>query len=129
MSIRLIWAIISTAIEEAAILAIMLIGLPELDIEPPLWLVILVMVVWLAQAIFIYHMGSRALGKKKLVGLDDMVGARGVADGAIDPDGLVNVKGELWTARSAGGRIEDGEEVVVVERNRMRLTVERNNKG
>ena len=126
MSVRLIWAIISNIIEEAALLAIMLIGLPELDIELPLWLVILVMALWLVMSIFIYRMGSRALGKKKLVGLDDMVGTRGVAAGVIDPEGQVNIKGELWTACSVSGRIEDGEEIVVVRRNRMKLTVESN---
>ena len=105
MSVRFIWAIISTTIEEAALLAIMLIGLPEMDIVLPLWLVILIMAAWLVLAVFIYRMGSRALGKKKLVGLDDMVGTRGVAAGDIDPDGQVNIKGELWTARSVSGRI------------------------
>lgn len=129
MSVRLIWAIISNIIEEAALLAIMLVGLPELDIELPLWLVILVMALWLVMSIFIYRIGSRALGKKKLVGLDDMVDTRGVAAGVIDPDGQVNIKGELWTARSVSGRIEDGEEIVVVRRNRMRLTVESNKNG
>ena len=129
MSARLIWAIISTAIEEAALLAIMLIGLPELDIEPPYWLVILVMVLWLVLAVFMYAMGSRALARKKMVGLDDMVGTRGVAAGLINPGGKVSIKGELWAAHSEGGRIEDGEEVVVVKRNRMKLTVERNLKG
>ena len=129
MSARLIWAIISTAIEEAALLAVILIGLPELDIELPFWLVILVMALWLVMTMFMYRMGSRALARKKMVGLDDMVGTRGVAAGLIDPDGKVNIKSELWTARSASGRIEDGEEVVVVKRNRMKLTVERNLKG
>lgn len=129
MSVRLIWAIISNIIEEAALLAIMLVGLPELDMELPLWLVILIMALWLVMSIFIYRIGSRALGKKKLVGLDDMVDTRGVAAGVIDPDGQVNIKGELWTARSVSGRIEDGEEIVVVRRNRMRLTVESNKNG
>jgi len=125
MSVRLIWAIISTAIEEVAMLAVMLIGLPELDIEPPLWLVVLIMVLWLVLAVFIYRMGSRALARKKILGLDNMVGTKGTVASTIDPDGKVIIKGELWAARSAGGRIENSEEIVVVKRNRMKLTVKR----
>jgi len=105
----------------------MLIGLPELDIELPIWLVVLVMALWLVLAVFVYRMGSRALAKKKMVGLDDMVGIKGIAAGVINPDGKVNIKGELWEARSAGGRIEESEEIVVVRRDRMRLTVKRSN--
>ena len=114
MSARLVWAIISTSLEEAALVLIVLWGLPRLEIRIPLLGLIALMVAWGAYSIMTYRRGSQAL-KKKLV--------EGVVVSPIVPEGLVRIKGELWQAKSASGKIETGEEVTVVGQDGLKLIV------
>ena len=123
MSVRLLIAIFSTLLEEAALVVIALWGLPQLGIEIPLGGLITVVVVWAVAAVFIYQTGSRALKKKPIVGLPAMIGSRGKAVSPLAPGGFVRVKGELWEAKSASGSIDIGEEVTVVEQDALRLVV------
>jgi len=53
-----------------------------------------------------------------------LVGARGRVVAPIEDKGTVQVKGELWTARSID-RLESGTEVVVTEQNGLELSVEK----
>jgi len=123
MRARLIFTIVSTILEEAAIVAIVLWGLPSIDIVIPLPGLIAIMLVWLGWAVFTYRMGSRALRQKSLVSLPSMVGSKGIAVSPLDPEGLVKIKGELWIAKSAAGVIEKGQEVVVMAQTGLRLVV------
>jgi membrane-bound ClpP family serine protease len=125
MTGRLIVAIVSTLLEEAALVAAVLWGLPLLGIHLPLYGLIALMVAWGAFAVFTYQMGSRALRKKPVVGLPDMVGSKGKTASRLDPEGLVRIKGELWESKSAGRRINAGEEVTVVGQDGLRLIVRR----
>jgi membrane-bound ClpP family serine protease len=120
---RLIFTVISTILEEAAIVAIVLWGLPSIGINIPWPGLIAVMLAWLGWAVFTYWMGSRALRQKSLVSLSDMVGTKGTAVNRLDPDGLVKIKGELWVAKSAAGAIEKDREVVVMAQEGLRLVV------
>ena len=127
MSIRLILAIFSTLLEEAALVVIVLWGLPQLGIEIPLAGLIAVMVAWGAFSVFTYQMGSQALRKKPMVGLPAMVGSRGKVVSPLAPEGLVKIKGELWEATSASERIDSGEEVTVVGQDGLKLMVHKSN--
>ncbi len=120
---RLILAIISTLFEEAALVAIVLWGLPKLDVHMPLAGLIAMMVAWGAYSIMSYRMGSRALMKKPVVGLPDMVGSKGKAVSPLAPEGLVRIKGELWEARAVGRKIDTGKEVIVVGQDGLKLVV------
>ena len=123
MTARLIIAIVSTLLEEVALAVIVLVGLPELGVKIPLSVLIAVMVAWAAFSFSLYHIGSRALRRKPVVGLLVMVGSKGKVVSPLVPVGMVNIKGELWEAQSAGGRIDVGEEVTVVGQDGLRLTV------
>ncbi len=125
MSARLIWAILSTLLEEVALVAIVLIGLPEWDISVPLPVLIIVMVAWATLAVIFYRMGSRALRKKPMVGLLTMVGGKGKVVSPLDPEGVIRINGELWRATSAVGKIDVGEEVIVQRQDRTKLIVEK----
>ena len=125
MSIRLIVAILSTLLEEAALAAIVLWGLPQLGIHLPLAVLIILMAVLAAYAIITYRLGSRALGRKSVVGLSDMVGSQGRVVSPLDLEGLVRIKGELWQSRADGRRIDVGEEVTVVGQEGLKLIVRR----
>jgi membrane-bound ClpP family serine protease len=128
ISTRLIIAIVTTALEEAAIAVIVLWGLPKLGVNLPLAVLVIIMLAWLGFAVFTYRMGSRALRKKPESGLSDMLGMRGEVVKRLDPEGMVRIKGELWKAKSAGRKIEAGEEVTVVGQEGLKLIVERGQK-
>ena len=53
-----------------------------------------------------------------------VIGAVGVVERDLDPDGVVLVASEQWTARSASGRIPRGAVVRVVAMEGLRLVVE-----
>ena len=56
-----------------------------------------------------------------------MIGANGRAVSALDPEGTVNIKGELWQAISSGDPITTGELITVVDQDELTLTVARRN--
>ncbi len=120
---RLIYAIVSTLLEETAIVVIVLWGLPGLGIEMPLAGLIGLMVAWGVYSVITYQIGSRALREKPLVGLPGMVGSKGRVVSPLAPEGLVRIKGELWLARADSGEVEPGQEVIVVAQEKLRLVV------
>ena len=120
---RLIFAIVSTLLEETAIVVIVLWGLPKIGAQIPLWGLIVLMVVWGAYSVITYQAGSRALSRKPLLSLPDMVGSKGKVVSPLAPEGLVRIKGELWVAKSAGGEMPPGGEVIVVGQDRLKLVV------
>ena len=123
MTGRLVLGIISTVLEEAAIVVIVRWGLPEIGVDIPLWGLIILMVVWLAYSVVTYRIGSRALRRKPVVGLPDMVGSKAKVVSPLAPEGLVRIRGELWVAKSAGGEMELGREVIVVGQDSLKLVV------
>ena len=125
MTGRLIVAILSTLLEEAALAAIVLWGLPQLGVHLPLYVLIILMAALAAYAVITYRLGSRALRRKPVVGLPDMVGTRGKAVNRLDPEGVVRIKGELWESRADGRRINTGEKVTVVGQEGLKLIVRR----
>ncbi len=125
ISARFIIAIVTTLLEEAAIAVIALWLLPKVDIHLPLAVLIIFMLAWAGFAVFSYRMGTRALKRKPEGGLSDMLGTRGKVVKRLDPEGMIRIKGELWKAKSAGRKIETGEEVTVVGQRGLKLIVER----
>ncbi len=123
MEARLVFAIISTLLEEIALAAIGLYGLPQLGIPIPLPAVVAVMALWLGYSVFVYRKGSLALKRGLIVGLPDMVGGEGEVVCPLAPEGLVMIKGELWVAKSESGEMRPREKVVVVGQERLKLLV------
>ncbi|UCE97376.1 MAG: hypothetical protein JSV74_05340 [Dehalococcoidia bacterium] len=111
---RFILAVFSTIIEEVALAIIVLVGLPELGINIPVAVLIVLMIAWAAIAIFSYRAGSSALKRQPLVGLGTMVGVRGTVVKPLKPEGLIKVGGELWRAKSTGVDIDSGAKIVVI---------------
>jgi len=127
MTARLIFAVLSTLMEEAALVVIVRWGLPQLGIQIPLAGLIALMVAWLALSVFTYQMGSRALKRKPVVGLPAMIGSQGKVVSPLAPEGLIKINGELWVAKSAGTRIDAGEEIIVVGQDGLKLIVRKAN--
>jgi len=126
MTARLIYAIVSILLEEAAIVVIALWGLPQLDIEIPLGVLITVMVLFLALSILLYQAGSRAL-RQKPVPLSVMIGTKGKVVSPLAPVGLIKIKDELWQAESVSGKIDVGKEVMVTGQDGLKLIVRKRN--
>ncbi len=126
---RLIIAIVSTTLEEAALAVGVLWGLPKLDIHIPLWVLIIVMLAWGTYTVTTYRMGSRALRRKPVHGLTAMLGSEGKVVSPLVPEGMVRIKGELWKAKSASGRMDTGEKVIVVGQDGLKLIVRESNPG
>ena len=125
MTTRLIIAIVTTLIEEAAMAVVVLWLLPKVDVHLPLFVLVIIMLAWAAYAIITYRLGSRALKKKLVVGLPGMVGSRGKTVSDLAPEGTVKIKGELWDSRAEGRRINAGVWVTVVGQEGLKLIVRR----
>ena len=125
MSIRLIVAIISIALEEGAIAVIVLLALPRFNINVPVAGLAALMVLWLIISIVIYRVGSRALRTRPVISLPDMIGGIGKVVSPLNPEGMVRIKGELWVAKSADGVKDIGTEVIVVAQDSLKLIVRR----
>ena len=121
--IRLILAVISMAIEQAAIWAVWRYLLPELDINLPVWVIAVIMVAWLIIGAGLYIVGTGTLKRKELPGLSSMVGVKGKAHSRLDPRGTVKIMGELWTAASENDVIESGEKIIVTGEEGLKLIV------
>ena len=123
MRARLVLAILTTILEEIAIVIIANWALPMIGINIPLAGLIALMLAWVSFSIFIFRMGSRALRKEPIAGLPGMVGSRGKVVSPLDPEGHIKIKNEIWAAKSLEGRIDTGKEVTVAEQDALLLIV------
>ena len=128
---RLITAVISTLLEETAVVVIVLWGFPAVGLHLSLWgsiiLLVVVMVGWGTWSITIYRKGSRALKREPLAGLPNMLGTKGEVVRPLVPEGLVKIRGELWVAEAENGEINTGGEITVVGQDRLKLLVRPSN--
>lgn len=120
---RLIFAIISTIIEEILIALGVVWGLPKININIPVYILIPVMAVWLYYSIYTYQKGTNALNKGHVSGMSSMIGTRGTVTRLLAPDGWVKIQGELWAATSLSGEIQPGEVVIVTGQKGLKLEV------
>ena len=128
MTGRLVLGIVSTMLEEVAIVVIVRWGLPEIGVHMPLWGLIALMVAWGVCSVIIYRMGSRALRRKPVISLP-VIGSQGRVVSRLAPEGLVRIENELWVAESAGTEIDVGTEVIVVEQDGLKLVVRKSSTG
>jgi membrane-bound ClpP family serine protease len=122
---RLILAIISTSVEEVAIVAIWRWLLPEFGIYLPVSVLVGVMVAWVAFSVTLFVFTTRTLKRQTVIGLPTMVGSKGKVASSLAPEGMVKIKGELWGATCEVGNINTGEAVEVVGEDGLKLVVRR----
>ena len=119
----IVYSIATGLLEEAALAAVVLWLLPLLGVNIPIWGLILLMVAYGVKEGITYRIGARALQRKPVLSSEGMVGCCGEATTPLAPDGYVRVEGELWRASSTGPKIDEGDEIVVVEVRRLTLFV------
>ena len=123
---RLIIAILTSLIDEALIIFVIIWGLPKLGIYLPLYITILICVGFVFYAVIVYNAGSRALLKHPVKGFTDLVGLEGkVAIPLSKKSGTILISGELWEARAETGEIEASARVTVIRQQGFILIVRR----
>jgi membrane-bound ClpP family serine protease len=122
---RAIIAVVTTTAEETAIYSIWRWLLPDLGLSLPVAALLAIMAAWLAFSVWLFMFTTRALKRQEPAGLPSMVGTIGRAASRLAPEGMVNIRGELWVAVSTEGTIKSGERIVVVGQDRLRLEVRR----
>ena len=123
MRLRAFIAIITTLLDEALVVFIMLWVLPQFDINVPVPVIITVVIIYAAFCVFLYIYGTRVLKKQPVMGFTDMIGMKGEAATDLSPDGMVKIKGEIWRAKSAKGDIKNGMDILVIDQKRLLLIV------
>ncbi len=87
------------------------------------WVTVPIIVLLMALLAFVVWRVVRTHQAKIQTGKEDMVGNIAIVKKALDPDGMVFFEGELWSARSASGKIDVGEEVIITRVERLNLIV------
>ena len=115
---------IATGLPKGAVLAaIFLWLLPLWGINIPIWGIILLIVAFVIYEIITFRLGWRALKRKPSISLKAIVGCCGKATTPLTPKGYVQVQGELWQALCSDRDIDEGDDIVVLEVNRLTLRV------
>jgi membrane protein implicated in regulation of membrane protease activity len=104
-------AITTSLLEEAALVAVVLLLLPRVAINIPLWGLIIMIIALGVYNYINYRLGKKALIKKPMISLD--IGSRGRTTTPVSLKGYVRINGELWQA-SSNSTIDAGEEITVV---------------
>jgi membrane-bound serine protease (ClpP class) len=65
----------------------------------------------------------RAHRRQAFTGREELAGKTAIVKRALEPEGMVLFKGELWTAISESGRVEPGEEVIINKVDSLKLYV------
>jgi membrane-bound serine protease (ClpP class) len=126
---RLILAIISNALQLVIIWIIWRWLLPEFEIRLSVPVLISIMAAWaiIGTSIFVFTTG--ALKKQVQAGQPSMIGTTGKVTSKLAPQGMVKIRGELWTARSITGEIDSGEQIMVTGQEGLKLLVRKEDRG
>jgi len=119
----LIWRIFTSTLEQAGLVAVVLWGLPLINVRLPVWVLIPTSIALTIWNVYTYRKASQALRIKPVAGLVDMIGIQGRVVGRLNPSGQVKIRGELWAAETENGEMKPGQKVVVIGQNGLRLTV------
>jgi membrane-bound serine protease (ClpP class) len=122
---RFIVAVLTSLLDEALIVAVILWGLPRLGIHIPLYGTILICAGFVVYAVVFYQKGTRALIKRPVQGFTDQVGLEGRVVSRLNPEGTVKIAGELWNARAENKAIEVGARIIVANQKGFKLIVRR----
>ena len=122
MKVYVMFNIATGLLKGAVLAAIALWLLPLLwGVNIPIWGLILILAVFVVYEVVTFRLGRRALERKPTV--SPQTGYCGKAATPLAPDGYVKIEGELWRALSSDTNINKGDDIVVVEVDRLTLHV------
>jgi len=112
-------------LDEAAVVALVLLILWALEIKIPLVIAIPVALLLGALVFMIHKAVIPTFHRKKITGSEGMIGLKGEVTQPLTPMGTVRVGDEYWKARAVGDNIAVGEEVEILELEGLTLKVNR----
>jgi membrane-bound serine protease (ClpP class) len=102
-------------------------GSPLFTIDP--WLIAVVVVIIAAFFAFAIQRIVRIHRRQASTGREELIGKTAVVKVALEPEGEVMFKGELWTAVAEKGRVKAGEEVIITGVDGLTLRVIKKTRG
>ncbi|RLE50501.1 MAG: hypothetical protein DRJ33_07380 [Candidatus Methanomethylicota archaeon] len=106
---------VTISLDELLIAIVLLIVLPSVGFEIPIEYVALIMALIAAIIYVLYRASMRAYSAKPALGIDEILGAKGVVIEPLAPRGKIRVGNEIWLAESVNGYLGEGAKVEVVE--------------
>jgi membrane-bound ClpP family serine protease len=119
---RLLFGSFVSLLDDAIILALVLIILSRFGIRTPTWLIVFIAVLFTGWTFASYVI---IMNKNPQFGFENMIGATGLTLDSLSPKGTVKIGHEQWAAKARGGNIGTGIVVVVVSQTGLLLTVVR----
>jgi membrane-bound serine protease (ClpP class) len=102
-------------------------GSPVFSVDP--WLIAVVVILIAGFFAFVIQKVVRTHRRQAATGREELIGKTAVVRVALEPEGEIFFKGELWTAVSEKGRVKPGEEVIINKVDGLTLYVTRKPKG
>ena len=120
-----VYSIVSAIIEEAAIAVLILWILPVFNINLPLWATIIILAAFAVFSYVSYRLGHPTVLLEGVTSPESIVGSEGIVQQDLEPEGYVQVRGELWKASSTASGLKKGEEVIITGIDGLKLIVTR----
>lgn len=112
-------------IDDIAALALIFVILWALDVEIPVYLLVIIGLVAGTFIFFVHRAIVPSLRRQKVTGKEGMIGLTGEVTQSLTPRGVIKVKDEYWQAKSLCGDVSVGEEVQIVNINGLKVEVDR----
>ncbi len=113
-------------LDEAVVLAIVILVLRFFRVQIPLPTTIVIVLIVGALVLMVHIAVIPSFHRKQVTGREGMIGLQGTVIAPLTPVGAVRVNGERWKAKSADGdNIEVGEDVEIVRMEGLTLKVVR----
>jgi membrane-bound serine protease (ClpP class) len=93
------------------------------------WLIAAVAIIVAAVFTFVITRVVRVYRRQAYTGREEMVGKTALAKSSLEPEGIVLIEGERWTAVVDKGKVEPGEEVTITRVEGLKLYVTRKKTG
>ncbi|MFC1987135.1 nodulation protein NfeD [Chloroflexota bacterium] len=87
------------------------------------WLIATISIIITALSALVIHQVIRAHHRQASTGREELIGKAALVKVALEPEGMVLLKGERWTAVSEEGRVEPGETVIITKVDSLKLYV------
>ncbi|MFC1909792.1 NfeD family protein [Chloroflexota bacterium] len=107
--------LITSIIEEAVLLVVLVWLLPFSGLSLPLWFILLILIAWAGSSYLSFWIAKKNAEKKPVTGVEAMVGTACRTTTSLCPTGYVQAGTELWRARSNSGDIAADVEVMITE--------------
>lgn len=118
------WLIVLVAlIDDIAILALLFFILWALDVDIPLYFLIIIGLVAGTLVFFIHRAIVPSLRRKEIAGKEGMLSLTGEVTQKLNPQGVIKVADEYWKAKSVSGDIDVGEEVEIINIDGLKVEV------